>query len=473
MLLSQLLAPYDIFLPETHDREIVHLCLSSREVKPGALFFAYPGEKADGRDYIADAIKNGAVAIIAEAINSDSCRGDRLVALVQDSVVIIYLNDVQQKIGPIAQMFYNYPAKNMQIIGVTGTSGKTSVTYILAQILNHLGISAVIMGTFGVGKPGESFLETGINTPDPISIQRYFVELKKQGVQAVAMEVSSHALIQARTQGLVFDAAVFTNLSQDHLDYHGNMEAYGLAKERFLTQHEVKNAIFNLDDRWCQQLYERYKNTSLPCFSYSQDTSQIQMENTQLIGQFNVQNILAAVTCLLSLGYDEALIVATLPKVRPVPGRLELVQKPGKPCCVIDYSHKPDALKKALIAVREFTQGKVYCVFGCGGNRDIGKRPLMAKIAEQYADEVYVTNDNPRYESAEKILQDIVQGFSSKAKVTIISDRAEAIKSIIMRAKEGDTILIAGKGHEEYQLVGDKKIYFSDRKVAEEVLDIM
>ena len=489
MQLSRLLAPY-ISIPESDDREITNLCLSSRDVKPGALFFAYPGEKTDGRNYIEDAIEKGAVVIVAEDNSwplvgasgtrpsqgpvADLRRASATSPYKRPNPLHVSLKNLQHKIGPIAQMFYGYPAKNMQIIGVTGTNGKTSVAYILAQIFNLWGISAVSMGTFGIGKPGGEFIETGINTPDPISLQRYFLDLKQQGCKVVVMEVSSHALVQGRVEGIVFDAAVFTNLTQDHLDYHHTMEDYGSAKERLLTHHEVKNAIFNLDDPWCNDLYHRYSGKKLHCLGYSQKTApkKLLAAKTQLIGQFNEQNILAAATCLLSLGFEEEKILAVLPEVKAVPGRLELVQAPGKPCCVIDYAHTPDALKKALIAVRALTSGKLYCVFGCGGNRDTSKRPLMAKIAEEYADEVCVTDDNPRYEASEGIVEDIMRGFSIDANVMVISNRATAIRATISRAKEGDVVLIAGKGHEEYQIIRDEKNFFSDRLVVEKTLGL-
>lgn len=490
MQLSHLLAAY-VSLPTADEVEITHVCLSSLEVIPGALFFAYPGETADGRDFIQDAIKRGAAAIVAEAFHDDNIDHAN-----HQGVPVIYLQDVQSIIGPVAHAFYHYPSKNMQIIGVTGTNGKTSVAYILAQLFNYWGISAAIIGTLGIGKPGK-LIATGVTTPDPISIQRSFVELKQQDCQVVIMEVSSHALIQGRVHGILFDAAIFTNLTQDHLDYHGTMEKYGLAKELFLTQHAVKNAIFNLDDPWCYSLFARYQSPALPCFGYSQaavspeadligtelsrdmdslkglsfswqyKTKAAREGQSQLIGQFNLQNILAAATCLLSLGFKEEEILSALPHVQPVPGRLELLQLPGRPCCVIDYAHTPDALKKALLAVREFTSGKVYCIFGCGGDRDASKRPLMAAIAEQYADEICVTDDNPRNESSGKIVQDILQGFSSCTKVTVISDREEAIRTTLLRAHENDTVLIAGKGHEDYQIINNNKIFFSDRLVAE------
>ena len=330
MQLSQLLAPYCV-IPKSHDRAITHLCLSSRDIKPGALFFAYPGEKADGRDFIDDAIKKGAAAIIQAAIEEPffsrekvADRSDEGETGVNGNTVIITLQNIKEKIGRIAQTFYHHPSRDMQIIGVTGTNGKTSVAYILAQIFNLWGISAVSMGTFGIGKPGEVFIETGINTPDPISLQRYFLRLKQQGCKIVVMEVSSHALAQGRVEGIVFDVAIFTNLTQDHLDYHLTMENYGLAKERLLTHHEVKNAIFNLDDSWCQNLYHQYRDSKINCFGYALDQSskKILESKTQLIGQFNEQNILAAVTCLLSLGYEEQVIIDVLPKVKAVPGRL-------------------------------------------------------------------------------------------------------------------------------------------------------
>jgi UDP-N-acetylmuramoyl-L-alanyl-D-glutamate--2,6-diaminopimelate ligase len=454
MKLSALLSDY-VSIPESQDCEITSLCLSSRDAQAGALFFAYPGEKADGRNYIQDAINKGAVAIVLEEKNGP---------------LHVSLKNLQHKIGPIAQKFYDYPAKNMQIIGVTGTSGKTSVTNIIAQMLNVLGKNAYVMGTFGIGKPEGPFVETGINTPDPISIQRYFTQLKQQGCDVIVMEVSSHALAQGRVQGLVFDAAIFTNLTQDHLDYHQTMQEYALAKEQFLIDHEVKHAIFNVDDPWCRDLYERYKKTAIECRDFSVSNRIVTLEKTALIGEFNLQNLLAAVTCLILLGYDEEKVIAALPLVRPIPGRLECVRVAGMPCCVIDYAHKPDALEKALIAVRHIAQGKLFCVFGCGGDRDKGKRPMMAKIAERYADAVCITDDNPRTENSANILQEILSGFDDKTQVRVVPDRAEAIKSTIALAKENDVVLIAGKGHEDYQIIGHEKRYFSDREIVSKIV---
>lgn len=493
MKLSVLLSDY-IALPESQDCEITSLCLSSRDVQPGALFFAYPGEKVDGRDYIEDAIKKGAVAIVAENnhwpfVGASGARppgsdADLTRATAGSPYKMpqseqpprhIFLDNLQYKIGPIARKFYEhgYPAKNMQIIGVTGTSGKTSVTNIIAQLLNLSGKNAYVMGTFGIGKPEGPFIETGINTPDPLSFQRYLLQLKQKNCDVLVMEVSSHALVQGRVQGVEFDAAVFTNLTQDHLDYHKTMQEYAAAKERFLTEYPVKNAVFNLDDSWSCDLYERYKNTKINCLGFSLKNTTITLENMALVGEFNLQNVLAAVTCLIILGYDEKALLRLLPQLRAIPGRLECIRVPGKPCCVVDYAHKPDALEKALLAVRAMTKGKLFCIFGCGGDRDKGKRPIMAQIAEHYADEVCITDDNPRTENSDKILNDILSGFSNVKKVSVIADRAKAIAMTIARAKVDDVVLIAGKGHENYQIIGNEKKHFSDREVVESLLGIV
>lgn len=452
MKLSDLLSDYGALGLSCGDPEITSLCLSSHEVTPGALFFAYPGEKADGRAYIAAAWQQGAAAIIAEA-GGDPMPG------------VIYFSQVQAKIGPIAQKFYDYPAKNLTIIGVTGTSGKTSVTNILAQFFNALGKTTYVMGTFGIGKPEGPFIETGINTPDPIRLAQYFQHIQRAGGEVVVMEVSSHALAQSRTQGVEFAAAIFTNLTRDHLDYHVTMQAYGLAKERLLTQHRVYQAIFNLDDPWCCVLYARYRS-QLACRGFSLKESGIAWESAMLLGDFNRQNLLAALHCLWALGYNESEVLLQLPYIRPIPGRLERVEVAGAACCVIDYAHKPDALEQVLRVVRAMTSGKLFCIFGCGGDRDRGKRPLMAQIAERYADEVCITDDNPRTESSAKILEDILAGFQAPERVCVLPDRETAISSTLARATVDDVVLIAGKGHEEYQIVGQEKKYFSDKMVA-------
>jgi len=467
MKLSELLSQY-MTLSDSQDVEISEICLSSVDVVAGAMFFAYPGEKADGRDFIPEAIKKGARAIISEC--PDSFHDGAIQPANADRPMIIYFKEVQKKIGVIAQKFFDYPAKNIKIIGITGTSGKTSVANIIAQSLNLLGGNAYVMGTFGVGKPQGPFIETGINTPDPIELQRHLVYLKKQNCDVLVMEVSSHALIQGRVQGFVFDIAIFTNLTQDHLDYHKTMEEYGRAKERLLTEHRVYHAIFNRDDPWAHRLYDRHKNSSVICSEFSLKECAINLHDTQLIGEFNQYNLLAAMSCLAILGYSQKEFVNILPNIRPIPGRLERVYANDLPCCIIDYAHKPDALEKALVAVRQMTKGQVFCVFGCGGDRDKSKRPLMGAIAERYADHICLTDDNPRTENSANILADILAGIQNKSRVRVIYNREEAIRSTIALASPNDVILIAGKGHEHYQIIGTEKKHFSDREIVEKII---
>lgn len=471
MKLSELLSEYkEIHIPSSEDKLISALSLSSQDIPFDSLFFAYPGEKADGRNYIDQVIKKGAVAVLKECEHLKKAFQIEYSPL-SSSVPIISIPHLQKEIGLIAQKFYDYPSKKMQIIGVTGTSGKTSVTHIITQILNHMGKNAYMMGTLGIGKPNESFFETGINTPDALSIQRYFRELNKKSCEVIVMEVSSHAIAQGRVQGLIFDAAIFLNLSQDHLDYHKTMEEYGAVKASLLIKNEIKQAIFNLDHAWSHDLYHLYKETKKNCHGFSIHSSRINLKNSPLFGEFNQQNLLAAVTCLLSLGYNEKEVLAALPFIRPIPGRLECIKQSGYACCVIDYAHKPDALEKVLLAVKAMTKGKLFCVFGCGGDRDKGKRPMMARIAETYADKVGITNDNPRTESPEKIFQDILSGFQNPSSVLVIPDRKQAIETMISMAKEEDTVLIAGKGHEDYQIIGHEKRYFSDRDLVKTILN--
>ncbi|MHB1947510.1 MAG: UDP-N-acetylmuramoyl-L-alanyl-D-glutamate--2,6-diaminopimelate ligase [Gammaproteobacteria bacterium] len=488
--LSQLL--YNLYdTPIYSDVEIKGLALDSRNVKPGDLFFACKGATLDGRKFIGDAIKHGAVAVLEE-VESKSMSFHK-----QANIPIFPVHHLDQRIGEIAAHFYGYPSKKLKMVGVTGTNGKTSCSHFIAQALQKLEIPCGVIGTLGNGLYGD--IKSGsLTTPDAITLQATLAEFLDQHIKNVAMEVSSHSIEQGRVNGTQFDVGVFTNLTRDHLDYHLTMEAYGNAKKKFIESHLVKHVVINADDEFGLKLikslarkniyaYGIDKHTDLPGavpLVYAQhtrlDLSGIRAKVVSpwgegeliapLIGKFNLSNLLATLTslCILKVPFKTAL--DSLAKLISVPGRMQTFGGIDKPLVVVDYAHTPDALEKVLIALREHNQGKLYCLLGCGGDRDKGKRHLMAKIAEQYADKIIVTDDNPRTEDPAQIVADIMEGFTDRNKIIVEHDRSKAIRDIIQYAQPGDCVLVAGKGAERYQIIGDKKIPFSDIEKVEENL---
>lgn len=481
MKLSELL--YHLYDTPLHiDPEITGIALDSRKVKPGNLFFAYPGVNTDGREFINDAIQKGAAAILAEVETPYTP------IQMKQNVPILPVTDLHLRIGEIASQFYHHPAKKLKMIGITGTNGKTSCTYFTAEALQKLNKVCGVVGTLGSGLFGD-IIPGNLTTPDPISLQQTLAHLLVEGAEVVAMEVSSHSIDQGRINGVTFEVGVFTNLSQDHLDYHGTMEAYGAVKQRLFENGFTKYAVINADDNFGKRILSDSTHGNLFTYSLSppleEKANAIYAEDirltaegmrakisspwgqgeveTRLIGEFNLSNILATFTslCLLDIPFKD--VLQAINNLSPVPGRMQLLGGEGKhPLVIVDYSHTPDALEKALVALRQHCEGKLYCLFGCGGDRDKTKRPLMAKIAEQYSDYVMVTDDNPRTESPEQIVQDIVQGFSEPDKIIIQHDRSKAIRDIIQCANIKDCVLIAGKGAETYQQIGSTKIPFSD-----------
>ncbi len=472
MLLSELLTEK---LQAWIDRPITGLSLDSRQVRPGFVFFALAGTQTHGDIYTKAALENGAIAVLRES----PIQG---IEKLENNIPSISVPNLSQKVGEIAALFYGHPSQKMHVIGVTGTNGKTSVTHAIAQLLHNSSISCGLLGTLGYGTYGA--LEQGLHTtPDAIRLQGLLAQLE---TDYMAMEVSSHALAQGRVNGIRFDTAVLTNLSRDHLDYHKTMTAYGDAKRQLFLKPDLKTAIINLDDEFGLSVLNNLTN-SVAGFTYSIKNKaadvygKISAYNTQgceidiksrwgnglakiaWFGEFNVSNILAALTVLLHKGLPLAALLEQLATLSPVPGRMERFGKPHQPTVIIDYAHTPDALEKALLAVREHKadNGELWCVFGCGGNRDKGKRPLMGEIAQDYADKVIITDDNPRHEASQNIIDDIQQGCP--APLVVIPDRQKAIHYALQNAKVGDIILIAGKGHEDYQEVGNQRLPFSDR----------
>ncbi len=480
-----------VILPEHLNVTIQGMALDSRQIKPGDVFFAFKGTHLDGREFIVDAIKKGAIAILIEAEEAGAIH-------TENAVPVIPVRHLSRRVGEIAARFYGYPATAVPVVGVTGTSGKTSCSYFIASALQQLGLPCGVIGTLGTGfvdhiRPGS------LTTPDAVTLQKTFAELHEQGAKVIAMEVSSHSLDQGRVNGTEFAVGVFTNLSRDHLDYHGTMVAYGQAKKRLfeLSRAAVVNADDAVGAEWIQSFagrdllypYGLRAPSDLPfavnenyCYA---DRIELSIEGikatlhtpwgegelaVRLIGRFNLSNIVAALTtlCLLNVPFEQA--VAALSTLTSVPGRMETLGGQSKPLVVVDYAHKPDALEKVLMALKQHCKGQLYCIFGCGGDRDKGKRPMMAKIAEQYADKVIVTDDNPRTEDPKQIVADIMQGFLQPNQVIVQHDRSKAIRDVIHYAVAGDCVLVAGKGAEAYQQIGDKKIPFSDIEQVKETL---
>jgi UDP-N-acetylmuramoyl-L-alanyl-D-glutamate--2,6-diaminopimelate ligase len=478
-------------LPAHLDREISGLALDSRLVQPGDLFFACQGTYLDGRKFIDEVIANGARAILAEAEAGDA------VIEVRNNVPIVPVQYLNHRMGHIAAIFYGNPAEKLRIVGITGTNGKTSCSHFIAGALDQLGITTGVIGTLGNGVYG-NIQPSQLTTPDAITLQATFADFVKNGAKVVAMEVSSHSLDQGRVDDVPFEVGVFTNLTRDHLDYHRDMASYGVAKKRLFDMASLKHAVINADDAFGQGLLASLsrKNT---LYSYGVDqhtplampkvyADALHLDitglrakvytpwgegelHTGLIGRFNVSNILAVLTtlCLLDIPFND--VLQSLKQLKPVAGRMQALGGKTQPLVVVDYAHTPDSLEKALIALKQHCRGQLYCVFGCGGDRDRGKRPMMAKIAEQYADRVIVTDDNPRHESPEQIVADIMVGFAQQKQIIVQHDRSKAIQEIIQCAVAGDCILIAGKGAETYQQIGDIKIPFSDiEKVQQSLL---
>lgn len=486
MLLSDLLKDL-MEIDHEFDREIFGLTADSRSVQPGYLFAAFPGSKVDARNYIDDAIANGAGAIVCEAHDFENIHSER--------IPIIAIPKLREKIGYLAATFYNNPASKMAIIGFTGTNGKTSCSQFLAKALQLNHKKCGIIGTLGSGFPDE--LDQGIHTtPDPIDIQQWLFTMQQQGAKAVSMEVSSHGLEQERINGVDFDIAVFTNLTRDHLDYHSDMESYANAKRRLFMRLELQYAVINADDNFgCTLLNEL--SGKLNVIGYSINNAKINVPmvragdikldrkgfsttvstpwgegiiKSKLLGRFNISNLVAVLVVLnlLEVPFPEAL--ASLSELATISGRMQAFGGNDKPMVVVDFAHTPDALQQALTALREHCHGALWCIFGCGGDRDRGKRPQMGKIAEQFSDRVIVTNDNPRCEDPQQIVSDIIKGLSHPQAVEIEYDRRVAIANAVNSAKVDDVILVAGKGHEPYQIIGEQKIPYSDIEQVKKLL---
>ncbi|ALI08471.1 MULTISPECIES: UDP-N-acetylmuramoyl-L-alanyl-D-glutamate--2,6-diaminopimelate ligase [Pseudomonas] len=472
-----------IFAHAGHDLLIRELALDSRNVRAGDLFLAVPGARVDGRDHIADALKRGAAAVAYEV------QGATVLPITD--VPLIPVKGLAAQLSDIAGRFYGDPSRHLNLVGVTGTNGKTSVTQLVAQALDLLGQHCGIVGTLGNGFHGA--LESGLHTtPNPIAVQATLADLKKAGAKAVAMEVSSHGLDQGRVTALAFDVAVLTNLSRDHLDYHGTMQAYGEAKAKLFAWNDLKCRVINLDDEFGRQLAADKRESRLITYSLEDTSAYLYIRQAQfndegvratlvtpqgehhlrstLLGRFNLSNVLAAIGALLGLDYALDEILKVLPKLEGPAGRMQRLGGGAQPLVVVDYAHTPDALEKVLTALRPHAKGKLLCLFGCGGDRDRGKRPLMAEVVERLADGVLVTDDNPRSEDPLRIFDDIRAGFTAVDKVNFVAGRGQAIAQLIASASADDVIVLAGKGHEDYQEINGERHAFSDLVEADHAL---
>ncbi|MGL9759916.1 MAG: UDP-N-acetylmuramoyl-L-alanyl-D-glutamate--2,6-diaminopimelate ligase [Symbiopectobacterium sp.] len=488
----------DLLAPWVQDgvppRQLRKMTLDSRVAAAGDLFVAVVGHSVDGRRYIPQAIAQGVAAMIVEA---DGKAADGTVRKMH-GVPVVYLINLNQRLSALAGRFYQQPAEKLRLVGVTGTNGKTTTTQLLAQWSQLLGDTSAVIGTVGNGLLGH--VNPTTNTTDSaVDVQHVLNQLVEQGATFAAMEISSHGLVQHRVAALPFTAAVFINLSREHLDYHGDMESYEAAKWSLFSEHKVGQAIINADDeagrRWLAQLPDAvavalHNNLVSGCrdcwlkataVDYHDKGASIAFDSkwgngrieSRLIGEFNVSNLLMALATLLSLDYPLGELLETGAQLQPVCGRMEVFKAPGKPTVIVDYAHTPDALEKALAAARLHCSGQLWCVFGCGGNRDKGKRPLMGGIAEQLADLVVVTDDNPRSEEPQAIVKDILDGLVDAGRALTVHGRAKAVTTAIMQANVDDIVLIAGKGHEDYQLVGNQRLDYSDLVTAARLLGII
>ncbi|PHM06490.1 UDP-N-acetylmuramoyl-L-alanyl-D-glutamate--2,6-diaminopimelate ligase [Nostoc sp. 'Peltigera malacea cyanobiont' DB3992] len=469
------------------DVEVRGLKTNSHACRVGDLFIGMPGTRVDGGEFWQSAIASGAVAAI---VSPEAAQKNPPT----NQAVVISASNITQACAQIASAFYGYPGRKLKLVGVTGTNGKTTTTHLIEFLLNKANLATALMGTLYTRWAG--FEQTAAHTtPFAVELQQQLAEAVKAGSEFGVMEVSSHALAQGRVLGCEFEVAVFSNLTQDHLDYHSDMEDYFAAKALLFSSNYLKGrAIINADDSYGKRLIASLDSERVWSYSVNDNSADLWMSDlsyqpngvsgtlhtpkgdvafrSPLVGQYNLENLLAAVGAVLHLGLDLQLVAAVIPEFPGVPGRMERVQISTEQdiSVIVDYAHTPDSLENLLKAARPFIPGKVICVFGCGGDRDRTKRPKMGKIAAELADVAVVTSDNPRTEDPERILQDILAGIADTVQPTVICDRAIAIRTAILQAQPGDGVLLAGKGHEDYQILGTEKIHFDDREHARDAL---
>jgi UDP-N-acetylmuramoyl-L-alanyl-D-glutamate--2,6-diaminopimelate ligase len=477
-------------------RGVRALSSDSRRVVAGDAFIAWPGAAQDGRRFVHAALEAGAAACLVEAdgVEAFDFDGDERIAAI---------DNLKAAAGPLASAFFGSPSERLKVVAVTGTNGKTSSAWWIAQALSALGQRSGVIGTLGVGEPPSrrapgAMLATGLTTPDPITLQRTFKRFADTGLVGCAIEASSIGLVEQRLAGSRFDVAVFTNFTQDHLDYHGSMAAYWQAKSQLFQWRGLDAAVINVDDEHGATLAHRLQGGDLDVWpvsvrgaarlraravAYDSDGLAFEVHEgavssavrSVLIGDYNVSNLLGVIGALRALGIALDDAARACGELMPVPGRMQRVRgAPGRPEVVVDYAHTPDALDKALSALQPLARsrgGELWCVFGCGGNRDPGKRPLMGALAQRLAQHTIVTSDNPRLEDPRSILKQIAAGMTADNKPWVIEDRREAIRRAVEAAAANDVILLAGKGHEDYQDIAGVKHPFDDVREATQALE--
>lgn len=483
---TELFAGIDCTILGNADDEVSGIAYRSDRVQPGDAFFCVVGMTSDGHSFAQDAIDRGAKVLVVQ----------RKVYLADATdVTEIVVKDTRKAMAAAAANFYDHPSRNLALVGITGTNGKTTTTYLVEHIARVAGKRTGVIGTVGI-RIGDAAEKSAHTTPESPDLQQLFARMRDARCDVVAMEVSSHALDLDRTWDTAFAVTAFSNLTQDHLDYHHTFEAYFEAKARLFSKDYPAKRVICIDDKWGKELLRRCSVAEDSVVTTGFDPSaQIHPVDVQyapthttvtldvrgslhtfdypLVGRFNVENIMCAFGIGLQLGFPAGVIVEALEEAPQIPGRLERVSAPntGGVSVFVDYAHTPDALEKALASIMALTPGRTICVFGCGGDRDASKRPIMGRAALA-ADHAVVTSDNPRTEDPQAIIEDIVSGMGSGAdRFEVEADRRAAIARAIAQAKAGDSILIAGKGHEDYQLVGDQVLSFDDRIVAAEELE--
>ena len=473
-------------VPAVLDAWLYGLTIDSRRIRPGMAFLALAGKTTGAWAHVPDAVANGASAVLLDSDEPEP-------AYEYGSSVVVPVQSLRKRMAELADHFYDHPSSHIPVIGVTGTNGKSSVTTFLAQMLNSCGVPTATIGTLGYGFAAR-LEEASHTTPDVVRVHELLDHFRAEGARAVVMEVSSHALDQGRVNRVRFAGGIFTNLSSEHLDYHGSMAHYGNAKAQLFEVFEPEFAVINVDDAFGVELSERlsadvrllrYGMTarSPELFIHDPEPGAAGMKamvetplgrvelNTRLMGAFNISNMTAAVGGSLALGIPGAEIEAAVPGVTAPPGRLETYRARNGQRVVIDYAHTDHALETALMALRPHTRGSLWCVFGCGGNRDTAKRPAMGAVAERLADQVVLTDDNPRDEDPAGIVEQVLAGMDSPDQVWVIHDRREAIATVVGQAGGDDLVLVAGKGHERVQERAGERVPFSDVDVVTELLE--